>query len=58
MFSHLFYPEKVEGFDILLQYYYVKPRFSFMDLLMQGIAYTAWPFLLAVGYFKLKELEL
>jgi hypothetical protein len=58
LYSHLFYPEKVEGFNLSLNDYEVCIGVTNYQMFVYTIFYFAWLFCLPLAYFKLKEKQL
>jgi hypothetical protein len=58
IFSHVFYPEQVHGFNVHLNYYIVDGdrlnNHTFLGYIIGGLS---WLFFLPLAYFKLKEKE-
>ncbi|HBL72418.1 MAG TPA: hypothetical protein DD409_05845 [Bacteroidales bacterium] len=52
--SHLFFPE-TRGFEVLLYKYRISPDLDAFEFLFNVLGSTAFPVLLLIGYFKLKE---
>lgn len=52
--SHLFFPE-AKGFEVLLVSFRISPNVHALELLLNIIEFSAFPVLLLIGYFKLKE---
>jgi hypothetical protein len=58
LFSHIFYPDQVHGFNVHLNYYIVDGdrlnNHTFLGYIIGGLS---WLFFLPLAYFKLKEKE-
>ena len=58
LFSHIFYPEFVKGFDVHLNHYVIDgDRLNNLTFLGYIIGGLSWLFFLPLAYFKLKEKE-
>ena len=56
--SHIFFPYRVEGFDIYFNDYKVCKDTYNAQIYAYILAFGAWAFMLPIGYFKLKEKQL
>lgn len=57
LFSHIFYPAQVKGWDIHGTTYQLLPKLNNGEFFSIIIFSISWLFLLVFGYFKLKEKE-
>ncbi|MGQ8338121.1 hypothetical protein ACUNWD_16335 [Sunxiuqinia sp. A32] len=56
-FSHIFFSDKVVGFDIYINQYKVAKDLHNIQVLLYSVGVLSWLFLLPLAYFKLKEKE-
>ena len=55
LFSHIFYPEGTEGFEIALPQYKLASGLYNMEIFCYVLIYSVWLLSLPVTYYKLKE---
>jgi len=58
LFSHIFYPGQVHGFNVQLQDVLISKKCNNIELAAFALAYFSWLFFLVIGFFRLKESKL